>query len=98
MTHYSKKIQNIIKTPETINEAVEQLMLILTDIQKSEVASLPENELLFLHFTIGVAIRDGFNLHDLNSPLFKDCKVEHPDDASGVIIKALWGQLKDLGF
>jgi hypothetical protein len=92
--------------PETVEEAVNRLMLTLDDEQKLEIAHLPEEDLIFLHLGLGLAIRNGFGLHDEGSKLLDSCKQTlhpgafyHPvqaDDASGLIIKALWSNLGTL--
>ena len=55
---------------------------------------LKEDELIDLHFGLGLSIRNSFGLHDANSKLLRDCGSDNPDDASAVIIKALWTKLK----
>jgi len=94
MTDYTKQFQEIIKTPETVNDAVDLLMRILTDEQKNEIAALQEDDLIDLHFGLGLAIRNAFGLHDIGSKLLAYCGTKHPDDAAGVIIKKLWEQLQ----
>jgi len=86
---FKKQLVNITQTPETVTEAVDQLMIILTDDQKAEIAALREGELFDLHFTLGMAIRNAFGLHDLDSKLLADCGTKHPDDGAGVIVKKL---------
>jgi len=81
------------RLPETIAEAVGRLMLILDGEQKIAIASMQEDDLIDLHFSLGMLIRNGFSLHQPGSKLLADCEVIHPDDASGVIVKALWDKL-----
>jgi len=90
MTDYTKQLQEIIKTPETVNDAVDLLMRILTDEQKNEIAALQEDDLIDLHFGLGLAIRNAFGLHDPNSKLLADCGTKHPDDAAVVVVNELW--------
>ena len=95
--------------PKTINEAVSLLLAELGQEVKEEIASLPEGELGILHFGIGADIRNRFGLWTGNKALLLDCqkaKFEgrtdmphrvaaiHPDDASGMIIQALWARLR----
>ena len=94
MTDYTHQFQEIIKTPETVNDAVDLLMRILTDEQKNEIAALQEDNLIDLHFGLGLAIRNAFGLHDLNSKLLAGCGTKHSDDAAGVIIDFLWEKVK----
>lgn len=93
MTDYTKQFQAIIKTPETVNDAVDLLLHILTNEQKKEIAELQEDELFNLHFTLGLAIRNAFGLHDLNSKLLADCGTKHPDDGAMEVINKLWKKL-----
>ena len=80
--------------PETVDEAVERLITLLEDRHKMLLTIMREDELTDLHFGLGLSIRNSFGLHDADSKLLRDCGVDNPDDASEVIIKALWNQLK----
>jgi len=93
MTDYTDQFQAIIKTPETITDAVDLLMRILTTEQKNEIAALQEDDLFDLHFTLGLAIRNAFGLHKLDSKLLADCGTKHPDDGAGVIVNQLWNKI-----
>jgi hypothetical protein len=83
--------------PETVDEAVERLMTVLEDEEKSEIRSMTEDDLIDLHFSLGMAIRNAFGLHELGSKLLASCGVVHPDDASELIIRKLWFRLKEHG-
>ena len=80
--------------PETVDEAVELLMTVLEDRHKMLLAIMREDELIDLHFGLGLSIRNAFRLHDADSTLLRDCGSDNPDDTSAVIIKALWNKLK----
>lgn len=80
--------------PMTKEAAVAILIAELADEDKRYIVSLPEDNLALLHHTLGRAIRNKFGLWDGNDKLMKDIGLVHPDDASGVIIKELWKQLK----
>nr|WP_240618064.1 DUF6794 domain-containing protein [Methylomonas sp. Kb3] len=68
----------------------------MNDTERRAVASAEEDELVEFHFCLGVAIRNAFGLHNPGSELAAACGTGiHPDDASGVIIRALWGRLQD---
>ena len=85
--------------PETIDEAVDRLMMVLDDEQKIALATLQEDDLIYLHyFNLGMAIRNAFGLHHADSKLFASCDIAtYLDDVSGVIVKALWEQLTGAG-
>lgn len=92
----TKNWPDFIQLPETVDEAVHRLMVVLEDEHKAVVASLREEDLIDLHFDLGLAIRNAFGLHRSNNRLLTDCSVTQPDDAAGVIIRALWKQLNSI--
>ena len=98
------------ETPRTVQEAVEHLAYKLSQTDKISIAETEERDLINLHFGLGQAIRNEFGLwRDQNLHLLLDCqrikgkdvanlpglRNIHPDDASMVIIKALWRRLRD---
>ena len=83
----------IIKFPETVEEAVERLIMVLETHTKEEIKSMTEDDLVNLHFSLGMAIRNAFGLHEPGSKLMVSCGVEEPDEASGFIILELWKRL-----
>jgi len=92
---WSNQLDNIIKVPKTVDESVDRLMTVLDDEHKLIVASMQEDELIDLHFSLGTDIRNAFRLHDQNSTLLKSLGYSvHPDDVSMVIINALWNFLQ----
>lgn len=95
--------------PKTIDGAVSLLSTKLGQEAKDEIAALPEGELGTLHFGLGADIRNRFGLWAGNKALLLDCqkaKFEgrtdmppnvdeiQPDDASAMIIRALWARLR----
>jgi hypothetical protein len=64
-------------------------MVVLEDEHKAVIASLREEDLIDLHFDLGLAIRNAFGLHEPGSKLLASCGVAHPDDAAGTILQAL---------
>ena len=87
-------LQDNFRLPETIAEAVERLMSVLEDEHKAALAIMQEKDLIDLHFSLGMAIRNAFDLHVSWSKLLASCGVVNPDDASGVIISELWRALQ----
>lgn len=79
--------------PLTLNEAVDDLLLTLTEEDKAFVRSTPSSDLIQFHSNWGRAIRNSFHLWEKSSPLLADCKVEHPDEASMLIIHAVHKRL-----
>lgn len=79
--------------PVTIPEAVERLLLVLSNEDKLAIAAMAQDDLYDLHFTLGLAIRNAW-LNQVDSYLRAACGTFHPDDASHVIIGALWRELQ----
>lgn len=86
-------IQKTIDPPKTINETVDRLLTVLDDEHKVVIAAMPQDELINLHFSLGLAIRNAFRFWDSNSPLLNSSKPMHPDDLSDQIIRELWQRL-----
>ena len=86
-------IQKTIEPPKTITETVDRLLTVLDDEHKAAIAAMPQEELINLHFSLGMAIRNAFGFWDSNSPLLNSCEPMHPDDISDQIIHELWQRL-----
>ena len=92
--------------PRTLNEAVDRLALMLSQAEKEEISATTEADLIGLHFGLGMRIRNEFGLWHDNRDLLMDCqRIKYgdaadsclsmdPDDASGLIIRALWARLR----
>jgi hypothetical protein len=78
------------RMPESVDEAVDRLMMILDDEQKNSITVMQEENLFNLHVSLGIAIRNAFSLHESGNKLLASCGVTHPDDASELIINKLW--------
>jgi hypothetical protein len=87
---------DILKQPSTVDEAVDRLLNILSAEERLAVASMPQDDLINLHFSLGLDIRNAFDLHEQGNVLLAACGTEHPDDASHVIITALWKKLQNV--
>ncbi len=83
------------RLPETVDDAIDRLMAVLESEHKTTIANLQEDDLIDLHYSLGMAIRNAFGLHKPHSNLLTSCNVVHPDDASGVLIKKLWMKIKN---
>jgi len=92
--NWVKVLLNNTMQPETVDEAVELLISVLEDRHKMLLTILKEDDLIDLYFGLGLSIRNSFGLHEADSKLLRDCGLDNPDDASGVIIRALWNKLK----
>jgi hypothetical protein len=77
-----------------LDDAVRRLLLILSDEERLTIAAMDQDDLIDLHFSLGAAIRNAFDLHNPDNPILAECATVHPDDASTIIIHALWKQLQ----
>jgi len=85
--------------PSTVSQAVQLLFYYLPFKDKFEVAAKTEGELPQLKHSIGKYIKNKFrldsNLRLIESCLsFSDSRAINLEDASQIIIKAFWRQLK----
>jgi hypothetical protein len=88
------------KLPQNVNQAVDRLIHELPLNEKTMVANLTVGELGSLQKTLGRYIREKFGLMIGNTGLMASCRfvskkgVHSESEASMVIIKKLWDQLK----
>jgi len=84
--------------PTTVEAAVRLIRELLPKHELDKIAAMSEDNLIRLHFGLGMWIRNHLGLWKADSPLLDSLKVGrfgvHPDHASSVIIKALWKQLQ----
>jgi hypothetical protein len=86
--------------PETVDEAVKRLITELSLKDKTAISEMDEADLINLHFSLGLSIRNRY-LYPRNEELLESCrylsqdKFLHWDQAAGMIIKELWKQLKE---
>ena len=84
--------------PKSIREAVNLLLTELPEKDQQAVRMMAEEELSSLHFSLGNHIRNEFGLWGNNEELLRACCPDasrrNADDASAVIIKALWWNLQ----
>lgn len=91
-----EELRRLPTRPKSLKEAVETLKILLRQEELDQIASKSEMELWEYHFGLGLFIRNGFGLWGGNKELLRDCGSTrmHPDNASGVIISALWKDLQ----
>jgi len=86
--------------PKTVAEAVEILHANMSLNEECMLAYMDEVDLYDLHLSLGHDIRDDFGLWAGNEALMESCRVMadkqdlHIDDASMVIVRALWITVK----
>ena len=88
-------IQKAIEPPKTITETVDRLLTVLDPEHKVAIAAMPQEELINLYFSLGMAIRNAFGFWDSQSPLLNSNGPMHPDDVSDQIIHELWQRLTE---
>ena len=83
--------------PTTLDEAVSRLVSELTPDMRAAMIAMPREDLISHHFGLGMAIRNGYGLHDPESPLMADAVerlglgyLRDPDVVSGEIIERGW--------
>lgn len=81
-------------SPETVDEPIARLRSILDDAQKTTIARVREEDLIDLHFGLGVAIRNAFGLHEPNNKLLAFLQPHPSNDTSETVINKLWSRLK----
>ena len=81
--------------PATIDEAVGVVITTLSDDDKTKIAAMAESDLIGLHFGLGAWIRNNLGLWSKNGELLESAGTRNPDDASLVIIEALWRRLRE---
>jgi hypothetical protein len=100
----SQSVNEITKLPappRTVEQAAERLITELSLKDKITIANMAEIELGTLHLNLGEYIRNEFGLWSGNEDLIKSCcrlagsANVHQDEASSVIIRELWKQLKE---
>ena len=81
--------------PKTIEEAVKVILSTMTDTEKELIRSSTEEKLTDFHLGLGTEIRNKLGLWDYNYELLISCGELEPDEASMVIIKAVWETLQN---
>ena len=80
----------------TVEEVVEDIIGNMSEADKANVVNTSEDDLFMFHHGWGTGIRNHYNLWR-NQALVRATGQEHPDDASMVIIKAVWKALRESG-
>ena len=100
MAHYLS-VGEIIMNPtnikvvvvSTMDEVVQDILETLTEGQKADIRSKSKEDLIMYHHGWGTNIRNRYLLWH-NEELLKNIGKEDADDASMVIIEAVWEALK----
>jgi hypothetical protein len=90
------KTQSIETTsgwPTTVADAVARLRKEMDEETLVLLRGTDSLHLVGFHYSLGLTIRSVFGLWKGNVKLQHDCDVDHPDEASAVILNALWEDL-----
>ena len=82
--------------PATIDEAVGVVIATLSDEDKATISAMAESELIGLHMILGAWIRNNLGLWSGNRPLLESTGEPNADDASMVILVAVWERLREM--
>jgi len=83
--------------PKTVEGAATRVLERLSAGDVERLAGMEERELVRLHHGLGRWIRNNLGLWQGNRELKRATGKIHPDDASGVIIKAAWRAAREGG-
>ena len=84
-----------LQWPETVDQAVGVLLGLLPDGDKAKNPAMSQDDLVTLHLGLGMWIRNNLGLWSGNRALLESARAQNPDDASVVIIEALWRRLRE---
>ena len=80
--------------PRTLDEAVTRILSNMSDADKRYIKGSYKETLINHHHGWGMGIRNSFGLWQGNDALMADCRAVFADDASWVIIEAVWQRLQ----
>ena len=85
--------------PRTVDEAVEYLMSDLDLKDKTKIAKMAEDELIYLHATLGQYVRNRLKLWEENKSLMQSCRLMsgqnlNEDECLTFVVKELWLKLR----
>ena len=80
--------------PKTVDEAVTNILAEMKDADRARIRDTKKEDLILFHHGWGTGIRNEFGLWRGNTNLMAACHADHPDDASMVIIEAVWQRLQ----
>ena len=103
LADYDKKelLDKLIVPPKTVDEAVERVISDMDLKDKIKLANMDLNDLINLHTHLHVYFKNAFGLWSGNTELLASCRsiskedVYIEDDATLVIIEALWKKLRE---
>lgn len=82
-----------VELPGTVDADVRLLRGLVPEAEQARIAYLRVDELVTLELGLGMWIRNNLGLWQGNAALLEATGETHADDASAVIIRALWSAL-----
>jgi len=81
--------------PKTVADAVNVLLGELSVDDKERIGAMSESEIINMYYGLGTLIRDRFGLGNGNAPLLAATHTANAQDASVVLLRALWSRLQE---
>lgn len=84
------------KWPTTVESTVSDILLSMTEENRQTIKTTKKEDLIMFHHGWGTGIRNHYGLWRGNKELLESAcgKPCHPDDASMIIIEAVWNKLQ----
>ena len=78
--------------PTSVKEAIPYMLSRLDEESRANLKAIPRNDLIQLHRSYGMGLRNGLGLWGQNKELLSDPELQgmHPDDISHYLIEKLW--------
>jgi hypothetical protein len=80
--------------PRTVKAAVDYTLERMSDRDKQALRRMKREDLILTHHGLGTWIRNNLGLWSGNTDLMEATGEGHPDDASGIIVEAVWARLR----
>jgi hypothetical protein len=95
-----KQLFGLIQIDEknSIDSYADSALEMLNEGQKDELKRCEVNKLLKFNFTLGMTIRNRFNLWNSSNKLIRSLRGHciHPEEAASMIIYRMWEKLNEL--
>jgi hypothetical protein len=81
--------------PQSVDEAVQILLTLVPESEQSNIAEIPEDELICLHLGMGMWVRNNLGLWKGIEALMADTGALDVDGAASVIGRAFWLHVRE---
>ncbi len=88
-------MSSITLLPTTIAGAVDSLLAQMPEEEKERIYAMSEDELIDTTYGLGTWVRDYLGLRNGNAALLRETNAANAEEASMVIIRALWFRLSE---